>query len=88
MIYVLAIILLLVFFITFLFILATMIVIGAAAGVIFIYVRSGMSYLNSVREEVTNPVAKTLTMIVAGIVVFLPVLFIISMIIMGFVGAM
>lgn len=76
--YILGFLLIILFLVVFLLILGLMTVVGAVCGVVFIYVRSGVSYINSVREEVTNPVAKGLTMTAAGIVVFVPALVIVG----------
>ena len=87
MLVILGIILFLVFLVVFLFILAIIMCLGAIAGVVFMYFRAAVSYINSVREEVTNPFAKAFTIGTVIVIAILPVALFVLAIVIGIVGS-
>ncbi len=68
------IILFIVFLIFFLITLVLIMAAGAIAGAIFMYFRATISYIVSVKEEVTNPFAKIFTICAVVGIAILPVL--------------
>lgn len=82
----LAIVLVLMFIFLFLIALAIIMMIGATAGIIFMYFRTTISYINSVREEVTNPFAKVFTIVAVILIAILPVALILLMILIAIFG--
>lgn len=85
MLYILGFILFLVFLVFFLFTLAVIMVLGAIAGVVFMYFRTTLSYINSVREEVSNPFAKSFTIGAVIVIAILPIVLFIGFIVLGIV---
>ena len=87
MLYLLGFILFLVFLFFFLITLAIIMVLGAIAGVVFMYFRATVSYINSVREEVTNPFAKIFTIGTVIVIAILPVALFVLAIAIGIVSS-
>ena len=82
------IVLFIVFMIFFLATLLVIMAVGAVAGLVFMYFRATISYINSVKEEVTNPFAKGFTIAAVIIIAILPIAAIVSFpIIFGVAGA-
>lgn len=70
-------ILFIIFLIFFLITLFLIMAVGAIAGAIFMYFRATISYIASVKEEVTNPFAKVFTICSVVGIAILPVVAII-----------
>lgn len=83
MLYILGFILFLLFLVFFLGTLAVIMFLGAIAGVVFMYFRITLSYINSVREEVSNPFAKVFTIGAVIVIAILPVVLFIGLIVIG-----
>lgn len=85
MLVILGIILFVVFLFFFLCILAMIMAAGAIAGAVFMYLRATFSYINSVREEVSNPFAKIFTICAVIVIAILPVVAIVGSIVLAMV---
>lgn len=70
---IIGIVLFIIFIIFFLATLVAIMAVGAVAGLVFMYFRATVSYINSVKEEVTNPFAKGFTIAAVIIIAILPV---------------
>ncbi len=83
MLVILGIILFVVFLVFFLGILALIMAAGAIAGAVFMYLRATFSYINSVREEVSNPFAKIFTIGAVIVIAILPVAAIVGFVVLA-----
>lgn len=86
MLVILGIVLFILFLFFFLATLAVIIACGAVAGVVFMYLRTTFSYINSVREEVTNPFAKIFTISAVVLIAIVPVAAMAVLIVLAIVG--